>query len=318
MRIGIIGAGAIGMLLTCAYVRGGSDVTLIARTSAQAERIQVSGITCDGLVYRPAHCCAWEKLIDETDSMGAVDVLLLAMKNYQITEEWLLTLRNLFTENPSIPMLFIQNGIGHLNVVRAVFPDHSIWSAVTAEAVWKEDDTTVHHTGAGGTKIGTQGKFLETERVMHQLCDIWEKSGLQIERVPTIESFIWRKWIYNCVINPLTAVERVRNGVLLEEAYQVRTRKLLAEAVEVARAACKDFLWSNDVLLEGFEHICEQTANNRSSMLRDVECGRETEWMSLNGELIRLAERHRLNVPEHRRLVAQLIGKEYITDGVFE
>jgi len=52
----------------------------------------------------------------------------------------------------------------------------------------------------------------------------------------------------------------------------------------------------------------KMTADNRSSMLQDVLAGRRTEIEQINGEIVRAAEKMRINVPVVRTLYRMVKG----------
>jgi ketopantoate reductase len=52
--------------------------------------------------------------------------------------------------------------------------------------------------------------------------------------------------------------------------------------------------------------VARLTAENRSSMLRDVESGRRTENHFITGALLREAQRRGLTLPTHQRLFQQI------------
>lgn len=160
------------------------------------------------------------------------------------------------------------------------------------------------------------------------------------------------KLVVNCVINPLTAVLRCRNGELFQEEQDGDRRDdrsrdgrvmvaavidvLLHEATEVLRA----YLQSEEVnrgvlaadtaydqeavlstLLQRFDFkslrrmlydVGHKVRENRSSMLQDVEAGRETEIRELNGWLVDMAAmlgRDTINVSAHRKLIELVLNK---------
>jgi 2-dehydropantoate 2-reductase len=54
--------------------------------------------------------------------------------------------------------------------------------------------------------------------------------------------------------------------------------------------------------------VCRRTAINRSSMLQDVESGRETEIEAINGSLVRLARRHGILAPLNETMADLIRG----------
>lgn len=122
-----------------------------------------------------------------------------------------------------------------------------------------------------------------------------------------MEIRIWSKLVINAVINPLTAILRVKNGELLESAW---TRELM---LDLYREAClvaeaKDIQLPDD-LWQTILTVCEATSRNHSSMLQDIEQSRTTEIDRINGSLLQMAEELNLDLPAHRtvyRLVKAL------------
>ena len=121
-----------------------------------------------------------------------------------------------------------------------------------------------------------------------------------------IETRVARKFAVNCVINPLSAVHRLRNGELL--ARDTVYRDLVELCDETEPVLRRLGLWSDaGSLLEAAKAVCAQTAQNRSSMLQDVLAGRETEIEFLTGELLRRAGVESL--PLNNRLYAVIAGQ---------
>jgi len=100
-----------------------------------------------------------------------------------------------------------------------------------------------------------------------------------------IEARLWGKAVANAAINPLTALWRVTNGELLQtEDRRWLLTRLAEEAANVARTKGIVLPFEDPV---GFvESVCRTTAANRSSMLQDVERGRQTEIDSINGIIV--------------------------------
>jgi 2-dehydropantoate 2-reductase len=105
----------------------------------------------------------------------------------------------------------------------------------------------------------------------------------------------------NSAINPITALVGCGNGAVATDPALRRVAKAICdEGAAVARAEGHAITGA-----EAFKRamrVAEQTATNRSSMLRDLEGGRRTEVDFLNGAIVDLAARHGLCAPVNAAL----------------
>jgi 2-dehydropantoate 2-reductase len=116
----------------------------------------------------------------------------------------------------------------------------------------------------------------------------------------TIEKDLWAKMLFNCTLNPLGTILDVPYGAL---AGHDSTRDLMDRIVEeifrVLQATGYKTHWTEPTgFLEVFYgRLIPDTALHRSSTLQDIRLGKRTEIEALNGAVIRLAQRHGLDVP---------------------
>lgn len=124
-----------------------------------------------------------------------------------------------------------------------------------------------------------------------------------------IERAVQRKFAINCAINGLSALHRCRNGELLDGGAARAPLRELCNELEPALRTLQ--LWREaQSLLSAVEDVCRQTAANRSSMLQDVDAARGTEIAFLNGEVLRRAAAHKLQLPLNRALLRDLARVE--------
>lgn len=332
MRIAVIGAGALGLLFAGMLCRQNNLHALITGSEGQAQEIRRSGWNWNGEEVHFEHVSSRENPEQAGRLLSGAEIVLVTMKNFAVTAEWL---RSAGTWIPSeVPVLFFQNGLGHTERIQAVWKDRPVWLAVSAEAAFRASSCEVRHTGSGGTVAGLlnpvhgrEVRFREEGRMMGmpdsgtvitQFADVWHRGGMKMTITANIMPFIWRKWIYNCVINPFTAVERIKNGLLLEKEYWHTAVDLLNEAYRVADAAGAEMPWTFRELEEGLRQICRQTSDNYSSMLSDVMAGKPTEIGSLTGKLLELAVQTGMDAQAHRLMFAGITGKEFSADGMVE
>jgi 2-dehydropantoate 2-reductase len=128
---------------------------------------------------------------------------------------------------------------------------------------------------------------------VHDLALLLAKSGFIGEVVEDVTPHLWLKLAANCAINPLSALLHVANGKLLDSPEARQMMEAAArEVAEVARAKGIDL--GQDAVAATLE-VAQRTADNRSSMLQDVEGGRPTEIEFLSGAVVR--EGQALGVP---------------------
>lgn len=303
MQIWCVGAGAMGMLIAGKLAAAGQPVLLVTRTAEQAEAIRREGltITAGGRRERATvHVCPFGELKSgRGETLPAPEWLLLLVKQRHLTGEMLQALPRWADSGTRI--VCFQNGVGHAELLAGTMLAHRIDLAVTTEGAKKSSATEVAHTGSGTTWIGPAfpspvGEPIEPARnPQKKLADLLNQAGFDVSLSNNMKEIVWNKLLVNAVINPLTALLRVRNGVLPANGYSLQLmRALYDEAAAVARRlgiGLRPDLW------EHILQVCRNTAENASSMLQDVSAGRETEIEWINGAIVRHAERAGVPVP---------------------
>ncbi|APQ13444.1 2-dehydropantoate 2-reductase [Pseudomonas oryzihabitans] len=292
----VLGAGSLGGLWAARLFRGGEPVRLILRDRTRLAQYRAKG----GLHLTEGQITSLYPLPAETPEAGnPIRRLLLACKSYDAEEAIASVAARL---EPEAEILLLQNGLGSQDAVAARVPRVRCLRASTTEGAFRETDFHVVAAGAGQTWIGDQ---LGTQAPPPWL-DTLAALGIPVHWTDDIDARLWRKLAINCAINPLTVLYRCRNGELRGHAAEVAALcdelAALLEAMGLAPAA--------QGLQQEVEAVIAATANNRSSMLQDVERGQRTEVSYLLGHALPIAERLRLPMPHladvHQRLQVRL------------
>ncbi|MDD1753923.1 MAG: hypothetical protein LUQ38_12650, partial [Methanotrichaceae archaeon] len=104
------------------------------------------------------------------------------------------------------------------------------------------------------------------------------------------------------VINPITAITREKNGIVLSIEHEYVVEKIIEECLSVAKE--EGYFFSKISVLESVLSVVSKTFMNTSSMLQDVLNGKQTEIASINGYVIKLADKHAIPVPINNTLFA--------------
>lgn len=278
MKLLVVGPGAMGTLFAGLLADGGHEVWLLGRRADVVEAIAHKGVSW---IRGNSRNTANVRPILQAAEAWPVDLVLIFVKAYDTLQAARDALPAMEADSVA---LTLQNGLNNVEAIASVVGRDRTLAGVTAYGATLLSSGLVRHGGEGETIIGElDGR--ETER-LKRVADAFRKSGIRTEVSRHIDRLIWGKLILNAAINPLTALLRMRNGQLLS---QQETRALMAtlalEGASVVSAKGISLPYENPV--EKVEMVCRLTASNRSSMLQDVDKGRQTEIDWINGAVVR-------------------------------
>ncbi|MNK17501.1 2-dehydropantoate 2-reductase [compost metagenome] len=303
MKVEIMGAGALGLMFGAALSAAGEEVRFWTRTPEQAEDLGRNGIRLimdNGQeVFTPADRFQVEssRYIDKPKRprFGA-DWILVTTKQRHMDERLYSHLQAL--RGQGTDMVCFQNGVGHIERLSEALGGQIVLAALTTEGARKEGSCTVYRSGRGQTRLGLTGIHDGAEHLKDKTENL--ASRLSMAGFPSvlsndIDKEIYRKLLINAAINPLTALWRIRNGDLLASGER---RALLVDLIEETLEIYNQYGIAYDAeIKDQVMAVCRSTANNMSSMLKDVLAGQVTEVNSINGHLVRMARKKDIKVP---------------------
>jgi 2-dehydropantoate 2-reductase len=329
MNIRIIGAGALGMMVAARLFLAGLKVELVTRSRQQAEEICEQGLILtetsrrndtyprsvhveEGIEFdRHIHitACTFEDLekkhqehreYKEHKEHAELAFIFLMVKQTAVTDQMAQALAKQLT--PATQLVCFQNGIGHIEILRRYIPMDRIWSAVTTEGALKCSFRHVKHTGYGTTWLGRneQANVQNEENTGEIMKDLLILAGFNTFVSKNINSKVWDKLLINAVINPVTALLQIRNGLLPTlPALLPLMRALYEEGTMLAEHAGIELATD---LWDQIGMVCNRTAHNQSSMLQDIKAGRATEIDAITGGLLKAAKEAGIQLPTHAAL----------------
>jgi len=315
MKIGIIGAGALGSLLGF-YLSAQAEVWLLSRHHAHVEAVATRGLRCerDG-----AEETRYPHITGDPAAIGPCDTVLVLVKAHQTV--WAAEQARLLagTEgrgpraesdadalSPQSSVLSplvvtLQNGIGNREALAAALGWERVGQGVTMLGATLLGPGHVRHAGQGPTIFGAA----PDRGSATALAGLFAACGLPAELTDDLEALVWGKLVVNAGINALSALLRVPNGALAEiPQARALAERAAAEAAAVATARGVRLPYA-DAQAHTLA-VARATGANRSSMLQDVLRGSPTEVDAINGAVAR--EGRRLGVPTPvNALLAELV-----------
>ena len=276
MKIGIVGAGAIGLLFGAYLSKSGRDITFLVRETSLAKQFYIEKTS-----EHPEQI-ACDTVSDITD-LKQMDLIIIAVKYHHLPylEDQLHSLPL------HIPLLFVQNGLSHLDFLQKLQQENILIGSVLHGAT-KVNSSTVQHLGIGPTYIGLyKGHWSSIDKLMEN-----NDENFPLILTTDIEQMLMKKAMLNCLINPLTTIARVTNGELVEnDSYKAILRGMYDEMMFAFDEWQERLTWDEVVSL------CENTKENRSSMLKDFENGRMMELDTIVGAVLEKAAQRNKTLP---------------------
>ena len=285
MTVIVYGAGAIGSIYA-ARLSERHDVTVVARP-AHAAAVASSGLR---VVGREERICRM-RAVSALDAVPENALVLLTTKVNDNREAGA-ALAPLV--RPDTVVLCVQNGLHGERIVReAVGGRCLVLRAITQfGAIFREpgvvDLKVVGHT------------LVERHERSDAIAALLTESGLDGRVSPDIDADVWRKLIFNCVINPITAIVGTEVGGIADARLDPLKQLVIDECLAVARADGVAF----DI---DFQQALRETfgpSRNIASTRQDLMKRRPTEIDHMNGAVVALGRAHGIACPVNAALVA--------------
>ena len=274
--IAIIGPGAMGSLFAAYLKNAGQDVTLIDHDTKRASRLNATGITVKGV---RGTLSIKVPVIADADWLDPVDLLMVCVKAFN-TENALR--QHLDLVGPETSVLSLQNGLGNIEALSRVVSEKNIIAGTTTVGANMLNPGMIHHAGDGDTIIGpVTGQKSEKPA---SVARVLQSAGFNVLVSNEVLQAIWNKLLINVGINALSAIVGVRNGILCEHGpTRTLMKEAVKEAVSIAKQQGLDF--EIETMQDKVIDVAKKTSQNRSSMLVDVQMGRQTEIDQINGAI---------------------------------
>jgi 2-dehydropantoate 2-reductase len=284
MKVGIVGAGAIGLTLA-AELATVHDVVVLTRRTALAGQLERDGVAVcgDGATrFVPVRATA------DPHGLAGCDAVIVAVKSYA-TADALAPLRGVLPRHTLVAS--VQNGIGNVEAAREALPDARIVAGATTQGAIRLGDGRVRPVNRGATVFARSDGTAPTS---DDLAAAFAAAGMDAAVTDDPQALLWGKLIVNAAINPVCALTGRPNGDAVNDPdLRLLSRALADEAAEIARA---EGVEPGDAW-EAVEAAARATAANRNSMLQDLDAGRPTEIDAISGAVVERARAHGIAVP---------------------
>lgn len=288
----VIGPGAIGCAVAVRLARAAAQVTLIDHRADRAARLSA----------RPIRIHTPQGDLEATIPVRVApektpDLVILATKAHaaraaaEVAGAWI---------GPA-PVLTIQNGLGVAAEVAAALPHTRVITGVIYQAANWVAEGEVNHVANIRMHLGYEGR--RPDATVEAVAELMGQGGFPTSVEADMTPRVWGKLLVNAAINPVAALAGVTNGeVATRPTLQALAAAIADEGQAVAQAegVTLPYAGAADAAFD----TARLTADNRCSMLQDLDAGRTTEIEYLNGAVVRVAESHGTATPANRAVTA--------------
>lgn len=312
MKIGVLGAGAIGAHVGVRLAAAGAEVTLVGRRALidDHEAGRLAARTLDGrrITPPPSLVCT-----SEVEALADVDLCLVCVKSRDTEAAGRSLAREL---RPETLVVSLQNGLRNQDLLRQAGLADALAGMVSFNVFGH----------AGEYRQATSGPLMierpsRPSATLEQLRELAERAELELEIREDMPAVQAGKLLLN-LNNAICSLA----GVSIAESLRTRALRRcfaasMAEGIAILQGAgipiarvgalpprmiAKLLPLPDAIVLRVAKSLIEIDPGARSSTLQDLERGRPTEIDALDGELVRLADQHRLACPIHRWIVEQI------------
>jgi len=285
IKIGVLGPGAVGSLLAASLCKSGFNVSCFGSQRA-VDSILEYGIRVKSTIF--GDFVAYPKCNPTAHSL--LDVIFVTVKAPALDA----SLEQIVPYiGPNTVIVTLLNGIGHREKIRQIFGSRVAVGVIGSVEVYLDEDRTVLHRSKVAPHIEIASDSDVESKILSSISVILKQCGFSILIGVNENQVIWNKLVRLAAIATLSTYSQKDVGSIRSEA---RLRNLLEAIVQELCLIAK----TQDVqlsVIEVMHQIDNLPGSLTTSLQRDVEAGKASEFDSILGESLRLGRLCGITMP---------------------
>jgi len=310
MRIAVFGAGAVGGYFGGRLAQAGEEVVWFAR-GATLRALRERGLEVESL--KGDFTLPPQDATDRPEEVGAVDVVLLGVKAWQVPAA-AETMRPWLTADSLVVPL--QNGVESPGQLRAVLGPEPVVGGLCKIVCEVVEPGRLRHFGAEpGVDFGplesassipeVAARVVRQRARCERLAAAFERAGVKAAVRDDIAVGMWEKLLFIASVSGVGALAGAPIGVVrTNPEWRSLLRQAMAEIEAVARA--RGVALAPDAVERALAFADRLAAESTASMQRDLAAGRPSELEAQNGAVVRLGLESGVATPVHEHLYSTL------------
>ncbi len=313
MRIGVLGAGAIGGYVGVRLAAAGAETVLVGRRPMVEQAASLVAIDVQGHAHRPH---ARVEATDDVRARAEGDACLVTVKSRDTAEAG----RELDgVLAPGCVVVSLQNGLENARVLRSHLGAREVLAGIVGYNVVRESPVRFRQASSGKLIIERGGARAR------ELSRWLRRAGQHVEARRDVERILAGKLLLN-LNNGIGAATGLGIAASLRDAdarwcfaecLREGARVMRRAGIRPARVAplgprtiAAALALPNAIVLRMARALIAVDEAARSSTLQDLERGKPTEIDELNGAVVRIAERDGRDAPINRSITELVHARE--------
>jgi len=292
LRIAIMGSGGVGGYFGARLVKGGADVTFIAR-GAHLAAMRERGLTIES-AHEPIHV-AQVNVTDDPKTIGRVDLVMFCVKLWD-TEGAARSLLPIMA--PETGIISFQNGVQKDDMLRPIFGEKALMGGVAYVGTTIARPGVIAQTGPLQRMVFGEYGGSRSARVeaFHAAC---KQGGINAEISDDVRRSLWEKFVVLVAMSGATTSMRQTLGPIRSNPV---TREFLLdlarEVVAVGRAHGVSL--PVDYAEQRIPFFDSWPPDMTASMHHDLQAGKPLELRWLSGGVVELGAAVGVPTPMNR------------------
>lgn len=286
----IQGAGALGAMYASQFHAAGKAQVAFVATGERYARLKAHGVIVNGTRYTLP-------VLSPADDAPPADLIIVALKDKDLPGA-VGDLEGRVGEHTLI--ISAMNGLDSESIIAERWGwDHVLYAYAVGTDATREGNT-VNYVSPGRIIFGEARNLSLSSRV-RRVQALLDLGGIRHETPADMLRMLWWKFMVNVGVNQASALLNARYGVFhRSEHARVIMESAMREVIAIAEVAGID-LGPQD-LADWHPILNALHPDGKTSMLQDVEAGRQTEVDIFAGKVIALGKQHGVPTPVNELL----------------
>lgn len=290
-KVAILGAGAMGAYFASCFAETPDIETILVADKARAAKLRKNGLIVNGKTYH------FNVVVPE-EAQSPVDLVLVALKHHQLAGA--IAGMDTLVGNDTL-FLSVMNGLESEDIIASKFGYERVLYAISIGIDAVREGNQVTYTKPGKHIFGEAKNPAPSSKVL-RVQEVFQKAGIQFDTPSDMMRMLWWKFMVNVGVNQASAVLRAPYGVFhSNKNASALMDALMQEVVILAQASGID-LTPQDVL-DWYPVLHTLSSEGKTSMLQDVEAGRQTEVDVFGGKVVALGKQLNIPTPVNQAIV---------------